>query len=215
MTTQPSPYDPNIPQQPSDPLAISQPEIKNNFQQLYNIFEKNHVPLDSLVNPGNHTNIQLKEQGNSQQTDPSVINIYVKDDPNTTDQIFLRYQGNGQEFQLSCYQIYSLTQFAGVFNPFITFLPGRVLVYFGFINAPAKSNTLELYPPIAKNIISVSLCPLTVTTTLAYFKPWISLIKNSNNFYDKIKFNSPGTVAGLSGGPIPVPQLYYMVLANI
>lgn len=207
MTSQPGPYDPNVPEQPSDALAISQSEIQNNFQQIFNIFQKNHISLDALTSAGNHTNIQLKEQEGSPQTDPSVINIYVKDDPKTTDQIFLKYQGNGQEFQLSCYQIYGLTQFSD-FMPFITFLPGRILVYFGFINPASFSNILELYPPIAKNIMSVSLCPFTTNANLLFFKPWISLIKSDKGFYSKIKFTPAATGS-------PVPSLYYMVLANI
>lgn len=211
---QPTPYDPKVPENAPDKLADSQPEIVNNFFQLFNIFMINHISLDATVDAGNHTNIQLKGQPNSQETDLSCITVYAKDDPTTTEQLFIRYQGNGQEFQLSCYQIYGLTPFPGSYIPFISYLPGRILIYFGvIIPGTLPNNTLPLYPPIAKNIISVSTCPAESAPPTPTkpanpnFKPWISLQKTPEGFYTGVTFNP-------SFQP-PAPQFYYLILANI
>ena len=207
MTFQPGPYDPNTPEMATDSLATSQSEIQNNFQQLFNIFAKNHISLDALTSAGNHNVIQLKQQGDSQQTDVSTINIYTKNDEGTTDQIFLKYQDNITEFQLSCYQIYGLTQFPGTSEQYITFLPGRILVYFGSVDPVQFKNSIELYPPIAKNIMSVDLCPKTINPATLSFKPWISLEKSEAGFFTKIALK-PAIAQGVN-------PVFYIVLANI
>jgi hypothetical protein len=155
MTTQPPLYDPNTPEFPSDSFATSQPQLLDNFQALFNAFVTNHISLDATSNAGNHTNIQLIEQENPLQTDASEINVYTKDAPGQTDQIFLRYQGNGVEFQYTNYQLYSIPNFIGQTTNF-TFLPGRVIVYFGALFQP-NVKQIFLYPQIARKIISISL----------------------------------------------------------
>lgn len=199
---QPPLYNPNVPENPSDTLATSQRDILNNFGQLFNNFLKNHVSIDQ-TGAGNHTIIQLVEQESAVQTDNSEINVYSKDIEESTDQVFLRYQGNGQEFAYTCYQIYGLTPTDSQISYF-TFLPGRILVYFGSFST-LPNNTLSLYPPIATKIFSVSLCPIGSTPN---YKPNVKLEKDNKNFFSRVVMFP--VIEGRT-----LPQCYYIIMANI
>jgi hypothetical protein len=197
-------FDPNVPENPSDSLATTQPEFLTNFLSLYNTFLVNHVALDAGATAGHHTIIELVEQENPLQTGVSEISVYTKEVAGQTDQVFLRYQGNGQEIQLTNYQLYSLNQPVGQ-TAFFTFLPGKILVYFGsFTTLP--NNVLSLFPAIAKKIISVSFCPIGNTPT---FKPKIVLQQPSSGFFTGIN-----VTAGVFFNQAP-PASYYIVMANI
>jgi hypothetical protein len=199
-------YQSNTPQFPDDSLDISQPQLLANFEVLYNVFKVNHIALDAVSGAGNHSIIQLVEQGNSPQTDISEISVYTKDASSQTDEIFMRYQGNGTEFQFTNYQIYSLVQPINQ-TAFFTFLPGRILVYFGtFANLP--SNILNLNPPIATKIMSVSFCPTSAASLPRQgYKPNIRLIQNPQGYFTGMTV-LPSTIFG-------IPPCYYIVLANV
>ena len=208
MTTQPPPFNPNVPAFPSDALADSQIQFQTNFNNLFENFLKNHVSLTAASNAGNHTIIQLLQQKSAQQTDLGEISVYTKDIADQSDQIFLRYQ-DGTEFQFTNYQIYPLTQPKNQ-TAFFTFLPGRVLVYFGSFTKLSK-NTLNLFPPIAKNIMTAIFCPSGSTPT---YKPKCALYEPEGEFFDKINVTSgfPGTGSSNSE---TAPPSYYIILANV
>ena len=210
MTNQPPPYDPNVPNNPFSSLAATQPEFLNDFLQLYNVFKVNHIPLDNSTVPGNHTFIELVEQQVPAQTDVDEISVYTKGVPDQTDQIFIRYQGNGQEFQYTNYQIYSIEPQNGV-TTFFTFLPGGLLLLFGsFTDLP--KNILNLYPPVAKNIITVSMCPMKATTDFNFnTKPQVSLEPAVKGRYTKM------IVRSALGGEVAMkaPDSFYAILANV
>lgn len=141
------------------PFADWQSTFIQNFQQLYTVFSQNHVPLDALANAGNHTIIELPQQDLSQQTNQGEIAVYTKEVPGQTDQIFMRYQGNGQEFQFTTYQLYSLGNFnPGDANQYFTFLPGNIIFIFGY--QPQGSKDIILKPPIIRNVISCIITPI-------------------------------------------------------
>jgi hypothetical protein len=200
-------YNPDIPQRKDD-LAKSQVDFLNNFSTLYNAFANNHVALDK-ANAGNHTIVQLLEQDKKAQFQTNIdqISIYVKKVKGQTDQIFLRYQGNQKEFQFSTYQIYSLP--STLPNQFFTFLPGNVIVYFGALEVILGTTpfSLGLTPQIAKNIITVNLCPLGPTPGSI---PYVTLPTPVNNIIAFIELTLiPGSIFG---GP---SNLFYIVMANI
>ena len=211
MSIQPGSYNPNVPANRPDDLATSQPQLLNNFLQIYNIFANNHIALDSASNAGNHTIIQLFEQSNAIQTNTGEINVYTKDVEGQTDQIFLKYQGpSGQEFQFTTYQIYSLiptdTQIS-----YFTFLPGNILIYFGTINSPAKQNTLDLKPSVGKNLITANFTPIMTVPSIPLlgdaYKPSIS-IKKENEIITSLVLNQRKT--------LPQPKkLNYFVMVNL
>jgi len=199
--TNPPVYNPNVPNR-KDALEKSQRDFLGNFSTLYNAFLANHVPLDATSGAGNHTIIEMLQQTTSFQTNVGEISIYSKDAPGQTDQLFLRYQGNGQEIQLTNYQIYPI-QSSPAQTTFITFLPGRILLYFGTIFSFGSSAHLVLDPPIAKNIFTMNFCAGGSTPALI---PWSSVqAPNSNGFYTLINLNQTAPGFGY----------FYIVGANI
>lgn len=203
-------YDPNIPQFLNDSLAITQPQFLRNFQTLFDAFLQNHVTIND-PNGGNHTFINLLQQLNSIETNPSEISIYTKDIEDQTTQVFFRYQGNGQEFQFTNYQLYSIpptiVNNVTIRTQYFTVLPGKIMVYFGmFLSLTEK--TLTLFPPVAKNIMTVSFCPIgTAVAKFQTYKPEVVILPpNQNDFIDKIKVQT---------FLLDPPPCFYIVLANL
>ena len=198
-------YNPNVPLV-TDNFAAWQPEFLMNFSQLSKAFSQNHVPLTAGSNAGNHNYIQLFEQTSPQQTNVGEFAIYTKEDDTTTDQIFMRNQGNGTEYEFTCYQIYPITPTASQV-PFFTFLPGKVICYFGLFNqtvsTPLQKN-ITLIPPIARNIISVNLTGANNTNSASS----VTLVTNTKGIITDLTLST--AVASVA----PATQ-YYTVLANI
>jgi len=71
----------------------------------------------------------------------------------------MRYQGNGKEFQLTQYQIYSIKSTPQQ-TSYFTFLPGGIIVYFGRVNATGTQFTLNINPAVCTNITGINLCPI-------------------------------------------------------
>jgi hypothetical protein len=217
-------FNPNVPLR-KDKFNSSQLDFLTNFMTLYTAFSANHVALDATSNAGNHNVIQLLEQptGSTFQTDLGEISIYCKAPSNTEgvsldqgDQIFLKYQGNQPEFQLSAYQIFAPPIITGggiTQTPFFTFLPGKVLLYFGTIKCSLQglgSTNAPLYlrPPIATNIITMNFC---LQGNNAGYPPMVSIkTANGNGFYEVLYLQSTDLQ------PTPANQtFFYVVLANI
>lgn len=225
MTTTPS-YNPNVPLR-KDKFNVSQGDFLTNFMTLYTAFSANHVALDAASNAGNHNVIQMLEQpiGSQFQTDMGEISIYCKtpvDSKNMPldqgDQLFIKYQGNVPEFQLSAYQIYGLNvlnENGVIQTQYFTFLPGKILVYFGTIkcNLPNLGGTtapLYLRPSIAINILTMNFCALG---TIVSYPPVVSIkTANGNGFYDTLYLQNGAT--NLSGAPTNLTY-FYVILANI
>jgi len=208
-------YNPNTPQYPFSSLAESQENILKNFQSLQTTFSIDHIPMDTAASSstytGNHNIIHLKEQKDSLQTGNQEISVYTKNVEGQTDQIFLRYQNNGQEFQFTNYQIYALNATA-IQTSFFTFLPGKILIYFGqCINLGKQKGILNLTPPIATNVISVSTCPIGVKFKDAE-KPNIDYIIDTNGICSKIQFKISDS--NNNTGTINSPY-FYLITANI
>lgn len=197
--TQPINYDPNFPLVKNS-YGSWQPQFLQNFTQLALAFAQNHVPLTAASDQGNHTIIQLLEKENPQQTNVSEFSVYSKPveySDKSTDETFMRFQGNGTEFQYTNYQIYPLT----IPNSYFTFLPGKIICYFGLLNAgPGKFKNLPLNPPIAKNIMS------------ANFTNTIALTFGGTASYTPIIQNGIITSLNLTANNNIV---YYLVMANI
>lgn len=197
-------YQPNTPQFPSDSLAESQKNFLANFQSLFTNFALDHVAMNTAVTAGNHSVVHLIEQDNALQTDDQEISVYTKKAAGQTDQVFLRYQNNGQEIQYTNYQIYSIpsTQFS---TRYFTFLPGRIIMYFGtFQNLP--NLIFNLKPTVAKDVISVSTTP--IGTALRDAETLVA----SDVTDTKIQFhvNPRKSNAGTASSPY-----FYMIVANI
>jgi hypothetical protein len=203
MTTPPPVYNPNVPL-PKENLAESQDDFLINFSTIYEAFSRNHVPLDDLVEPGNHSYIELFKSNQASQTDIGEISVYIKTVEGTTEQVFFKYP-NGTEIQFSCYQIYSLPAVPSQ-TQFFTFLPGKVIVYFGLLNTfalPAGTPPALYFAPfVSKNIITVNFCPQGGIPTII---PWVKLETPQNGFIRAAFLDQ-----------IPAGRLfYYIAMGNI
>lgn len=207
MSTPPI-FDPTVPERLSDSFATSQQELRDNFQSLFNVFAVNHVAMNE-PNAGNHTFINLLEQANPILTDLNEIAIYTKDVEGQTDQIFFRYQGSGQEFQFTNYQLFKL-QAKKNFTAFFTFLPGRIIVYFGSFPSITgiASQIVKLEPQIATNIIGITVCAngQTATRKDPQAQTQVHVIDPIKGIYTELQFN-----LAIGGG---VQGCFYMVVAN-
>jgi hypothetical protein len=206
-------YNPNTPTAKL-PYADWQIQFQQNFTQLNNAFSKNHIALDdaTVASRGNHTYVQMPEQKNIPQTGAAEFTIFTKDVESQTDQVHFVYPGNSPVVQFTNYQIYSVPPTL-LQTTFFTFLPGKILVYFGtfgpFQRVGNTPNILVLNPPVAKNIISVqfSISGNTPLYVPSYgISPWtqkeiITEIFVNPNFENK--------------GPQPIIAVFYMVIANI
>lgn len=201
-------YNPNVPFNPSSSIGQGQIDFQKNFQALYSAFVVNHVALDAVSGAGNHTVLQFPEQEQAFQTDTGELAVYSKNVSGQTDQLFLRYQFNGTEFQYSNYQIYPL-EATSAHTPFFTFLPGKVIAYFGILNVTLEAfSTFELIlrPAICKHIITMNFCPVGLS---ASYPPYVSLQSPSGE-------QGVYSVINLMGNPkITNPtQLYYLILGT-
>lgn len=150
----------------NDFLAVSQSDFLSNFGQLYNSFVANHIALDSVtLTPGNHMNIQLLEQGQGAVTNVGEISLYSKklnQVNQKTTQLYLRYQGGnpqGQEVQITNYQLYSPSRNETGLLVYFTYLPGGLILYFGTVNfSKTNAHTLYLDPFICTNIMAFNFC---------------------------------------------------------
>lgn len=201
MTT-PDNYEPNVPLA-KDIFNVTQPQIQQNFKEFYDAFAENHIELDAASGAGNHTNIQLIEQSQGLQTGTSEISIYSRDVPNQTVQMFMRYQGNQKEFRYTNYQIYQIDSiFNGstlVQSTYITFLPGNMIVYFGYVNAPS----VQLNPYIAKHVLTANFCRVGSFAA----PPDVSLKQIPGKIFSQVNLLFPGVQ------PTQIPY-YYIVVAN-
>lgn len=192
-------YNPNVPTNLDDYYADSQPQLLNNFTKLFNVFTRNHTNING-ANAGFHSKLDFFEQPQGFQTGVGEISVYCKNVDGQTDQIFLRYQGDGQEVQITNYQIYSL-QATPQQEAYFTFLPGKVLAYFGKMLIAKGSTIINLNPPVAKNIITVQ----------------VTSLGTGANFNSPVEVNmTNGIATGITLGSVfnTVPQSY-LVLANI
>ncbi len=192
----------------NDFLAVSQGDFLSNFGQLYNAFARNHIPLDVATSSGNHTNIELLQQGQGPQTNVDEISLYCKEVVNpteTTNNLFLRYQGGktaGTEVQMTTYQLYNQQNIQnGQFGLF-TYLPGGLILYFGVLNfADTPDNSILLSPKITKNVIAANLCTSGINPLIS---PWLSEEVKKNDIVEKL----------IGHNFVPGVFYYYIVLGN-
>lgn len=187
-------YNSQIPQ-PENSIDQGQTDFLNNFSTLFNAFSSDHVPLDSGSNPGNHTFARLTEVETGQATGASEIALYSKNVERQTDQLFFRGIGNSQEIQYSNYQNYSLQPIKQgnniVQNQWFSFIPGGIIIYFGFITPTSNTFKILLDPPIARNILSVNLGRLNQNTNIDQSN--VAAVPNPDGTYSTIQLTTRST----------------------
>lgn len=194
-------YDPNVPSDPSDNLAVTQPELLDNFKSLFTQFLKNHVGLDE-TGAGNHTYVHMLQQSTDLQTGATELNIYPKEVEGQTTQLFLRQAGNADPIQLTAYQIYGVPETDNQISYF-TFLPGNIIVYFGSFGTLPDSK-LILTPPVCRKVITVSFCQKTTSSIVP--KPYVEILQPISGFVDSILVKTSPVDAA--------PPSFYIVVGN-
>lgn len=188
MTT-PPPYNTQIPTQETF-IADAQTLFKNNFTRLFEAFADDHVSLNEVSNAGNHNVIRLIELPSSETTQSQEIAIYSKNVEGQTDQLFMRYQGNGKEFQITEYQIYSIPA-NSTQEAYFSFLPGKVIVYFGRVFSSGKlTANININPPVKSNLSGVNLGGIGISTN----QPNVLLQYPVNGFFNQITLQSSGAM---------------------
>lgn len=195
-------YNPQIPT-PNTEIPDAQVQFLSNFGSLFNIFNTNHVSLDDPTNPGNHSVIQLVEQSQSRSTLSQEVAIYSKLVEGQTDQLFMRYQSNGKEFQLTEYQIYNIPFTIG--DPQTTYfsiLPGGLIIQFGQLFCAGKNEfNLQINPPVKVNISGLNLGGIGSMQV----QPNVALQANSDGYFRNFILKSS----------LPMVNQFYLMIGNI
>lgn len=207
MTTPTEQYDSNVPQR-NDDLATSQGQFLTNFQQLYDAFSENHVALDDSTSPGVHSLIELLASASGFETSAGELSFYSKPIDGQTDQLFMRYQGNGIEVPITNYQIYSIPS-TSQRTQYFTFLPGKILVYYGTVNITGFPFNLSLNPGIGKNLVSANFCPSFQATPALLSPPWINTVVSLDGIIRSLELKNPFFP------PISNQLMSYIVMVNI
>ncbi len=185
----PPPYNTQIPD-PETSIAEAQTLFQNNFLRLFEAFNTDHVSLIDPTNPGNHNVIQLVELPSPESTQSQEIAIYSRKVDGQTDQLFMRYQGNGKEFQITEYQIYSIVP-TNKQEAYFSFLPGKVIVYFGKVfSRNSTSFNIDINPPVTKSVSGLNLCGVIDVVGANFPQPNVQLQLPVNGFYNQIKLIS-------------------------
>jgi hypothetical protein len=199
-------YNPDIPKIQTT-IADGQELFLNNFSTLFDAFSENHIALDNDTSPGNHAFIELMEQKQSLSTKSQEVSFYTKKVEDQTTQIFMRYPGNGKEFQITQYQIYPLpfvvSQGITIQQPYFSTLPGGIIIYFGKIIPQRNNFAITLDPAICTNITGINLCPIGAANS-QNFQSNVNPVKSEGK-YKFIFLNSAAT---------PLTQ-YYTIFGNI
>lgn len=198
------PYNPQIPEKETN-IPTAQTEFLRNFRGIFNAFSMNHVPLNDPTNPGNHSIVEMVGQKNSKSTLNQEIIIYSKKVANQTEQLFMRYQSNGKEFQLTEYQIYSVepTIFQ---SSYFTFLPGGLVIQFGKLFSSGFTDfNISVIPPVSKNITGVNLGGADVVGVIFPPPPNVSLNVPVDGVFRSINLKS---LSGMS-------NQFYLFVGNL
>lgn len=150
-----------------DSLGGTRDRIRTNFQQIDTVLAVNHVAFNSL-GEGKHKFLQMPEQVSAPTTATNEGGFYTKVGTNPAEtNLFYRGESNGFEYQLtkaisaSTSSFSTISQTLSSANGFggWTFLPGNLILQYGFFN-PNTSTTVKF--PISFNAI-----PYSVQLTLS------------------------------------------------
>jgi len=189
-------YNSSIPQA-SDPRALSQSQIKANFQAINAVFANNHTPLTSNVPTiGMHTVLTMRPQNPAPSTSTGQVALYNKLDSNSVPELFFRPQGNATPIQLTYPSVGAST------SPFryYTFVAGPFVVYAGYVSNPTNGQVITLTP----------------TTTLIYAGVTEAAHDTANDYRFSTATNLSGstfTIKFVTGGT-PTNSVYFLAIGK-
>lgn len=142
-------YNPNIPQA-TDFLADSQLDIKNNFNQANTTFGVNHIAFNVAPDNGLHKWVQMPLVANYAAITPAPAAsqdvVYSKtatsEAAGTETNLFMSPDASGNEYQLTRTVTGKFSSFGTTAaNKGWTFLPGGLLLQYGFVNGTLSGGT--------------------------------------------------------------------------
>lgn len=198
-------YNPNTPLITTT-FADWQINFKKNFQALAIAFSQNHVGLDQPSNAGNHTYVELQNRTSSPNVGSNQFGIYCKKGVPNQPQVFMSFPGNS-EFQYSSFQIYPLPVI-DLQQPYFSFLPGGVMVAFGFVAANGlTSYNIQISPPLFKDLKTVNFTSVNGTQNSFLF----TVIPSHEADFSVIRV----TAGSIGSTNTPLTDFYYMIAGNI
>ena len=145
------------PQNVGSTLVGTRDQIRTNFEIIRDDFAINHVGYDE-TGEGKHKFMQMPEQASAPTTAANEGALYTKEMDSETN-LFFRKESDGTEVQLTT------SQTPTVGTDGATFLPGGLLMQWGFVNAPGASGQVTF----------------TETYSAAPYSIQVSLYRNSGN----------------------------------
>ncbi len=201
-------YNPNIPQA-GDKRAVSQQQIRTNFQVINSVFSENHESLTSDATiRGMHRVLKLRTQVANPVTSATETAIYQKlvaGVPN----LFYRPNNSQTPIQMTYPSIgtttvapYALRQYSFVAGPFV--------IYGGLITTPTNGQTVTLVPTTTL---------LYVGLIVTHFKILIPGPGNAAPPFDAIPKNIVGSSFDIAFKTQPVPgsisfDVYYLAIGQ-
>jgi hypothetical protein len=138
-------FNPLIPQN-SDPIAVSQNQLRSNYSSIFNTFAQNHVSINQN-DQGIHTSLLLRAQSGDPTTSSAQVSLYNKLSSNIP-ALFYRPANSATPIQMTYPSISTGSSLTAQY----TFVAGPFVIYGGLL----------------KNITSGQVVTLTPTTTLLY-----------------------------------------------
>jgi hypothetical protein len=151
-------FNPGIPQS-SDIPAQSQAQILTNFNQTNSVFGINHIEFNNstVANRGKHKHVSMIEQGSDPVTAANEVALYSKD-VSSVSQLFLRREANGTVIQMT-------GQNPTIAQSGSTFLPGGIVMKWGFTGVIADNSTVTFASAFPTNCWSVQLTIIDPSAT--------------------------------------------------
>lgn len=144
-------YIPTIPQPGDSPATQSQAQILENFTQLNTQFSVDHVALNAGANNGKHIKTTFIDQAADPVVAANEIDLYSKSLAGVST-LYLRKESNGTVIQMSA-------QDPTINNAGSTFLPGGVIIKWGFGPASPGGNVIAFASAFPTNCWVVLITP--------------------------------------------------------
>jgi hypothetical protein len=141
-------YNPNIPIG-TDPMAVSQPQVLNNFTAINSAWSVDHIPLTATDNVGMHNALNMVKQSGTPRTSSSQVGLYVAADGSGNPQIFYCPNSSQTPIQLTLSAINVgatvQNQYSYMAGPFYVFIGNTGVEASGYVWTPQISGRTLIY----------------------------------------------------------------------
>lgn len=194
-----APFDDNIPNG-TDAMQLSCPQLRGNFEQIYNAFSENHVPITTAndIFSGMHTELQM-----TTQSDPATlideVALYSKTGTGGQPQIFFRGRSSGNIIQLSYQNVISTGPY------YQSFIAGPYILLFGKLLQISNGTTITYatyYPGLTFSEVEFVDLQISVTTVV----PPIAAVAGASSI-------TTANFLVLTNAAIPL-DLYYFIIGK-